>query len=192
MHTQKFPALRMTALIRSAMTTSTPAPTKRGLPARRAVVPCRRAALMVAAGALALAGTAAVAGEGSRGAPAHAGYQAECGSCHLAYPPRLLPAPSWRQVMGSLDRHFGTDASVDAALARDIGAWLEANAGSPRRGADPAQPRITRTAWFLHEHDEVPPDAWRRPAVGSAANCAACHTQAESGDYRKRNLRIPR
>jgi hypothetical protein len=145
------------------------------------------------AGALAL-GSAVVAhaGEGSRGAPPHAGYQAECGSCHVAYPPRLLPASSWRQLMGSLDKHFGTDASIEPALARDIGAYLEANAGSSRRGADPAEPRITRTAWFVREHDEVPADAWRRPAVGSPANCGACHTQAESGDYRKRNLRIPR
>jgi hypothetical protein len=152
--------------------------------------PLARHALALAA-ALSLAG-GAQAGEGSRSAPPHPGYQAECGSCHVAYPPRLLPAASWRQLMGSLDRHFGTDASVEPALARDIGAYLEAHAGSTGRGADPAEPRITRTAWFRREHDEVPAAVWSRKAVGSAANCGACHTQADAGDYRKRNLRIPR
>jgi hypothetical protein len=134
----------------------------------------------------------AMAAERASAPPANAAYAAECGSCHIAYAPRLLAAPAWERIVKDLDKHFGTDASIEPALARDIGAYLEANAGSSRRGADPAEPRITRTAWFVREHDEVPADAWRRPAVGSPANCGACHTQAESGDYRKRNLRIPR
>jgi hypothetical protein len=33
---------------------------------------------------------------------------------------------------------------------------------------------------------------WSRPAVKNAANCAACHTAAEQGDFRERNIRIPR
>jgi mono/diheme cytochrome c family protein len=44
----------------------------------------------------------------------------------------------------------------------------------------------------VHEHDEVGPAAWKLPAVKSAANCAACHASAEQGDFRKRNIRIPR
>jgi len=61
-----------------------------------------------------------------------------------------------------------------------------------RARAAPDNLRITQTAWFAHEHDEVPPIAWKQPAVKSAANCAACHTTAEDGDFRKRNIRIPR
>lgn len=41
-------------------------------------------------------------------------YKAECTSCHIAYPPQLLSAPDWRRLLSGLDRHFGTDASVDA------------------------------------------------------------------------------
>ena len=44
-------------------------------------------------------------------------WKTECGSCHLAYPPELLPASSWRRIMAGLDRHFGADASLDAASA---------------------------------------------------------------------------
>ena len=42
-----------------------------------------------------------------------ASYAAECGSCHLAYPPALLSAGDWRRIMAGLNDHFGTDAAVD-------------------------------------------------------------------------------
>jgi hypothetical protein len=127
-----------------------------------------------------------------RSAPRDEGYVAECGSCHVAYPPRLLPAASWGQVMGSLERHFGSDASIDPALAQDIAAFLAGNAGAPQRlGADPATPRVTATLWFVRKHAKVPPATWQRPAIGSASNCGACHVEAAAGDFRKRHLRIP-
>lgn len=118
-------------------------------------------------------------------------WKAECGSCHVAFPPQLLSAPAWRSLMAGLDRHFGTDASLDPAAAKEIGAFLDANAGGGRR-AEPGTLRITETRWFRHEHDEVPASAWKRPSIGSAANCAACHRSAEQGDFRERNIRIPR
>ncbi|ADE11252.1 diheme cytochrome c [Sideroxydans lithotrophicus] len=120
-------------------------------------------------------------------------WQNECGACHVAYPPRLLPAESWRAVMTGLDKHFGSDASLDAATAREIGAFLERNAGSSRY-ATTGKPvlRITETRWFVREHDEVPARVWKNPKVRSAANCSACHTQAESGNYSEHNIRIPK
>jgi len=117
--------------------------------------------------------------------PPNGRWKAECGSCHIAYPPPLLPADAWKRVMAGLDKHFGTDASLDPATAAEIGAYLERYAGSGRRRqAAPDSLRITETAWFIHEHDDVP--------MKSAANCAACHTAAEQGDFRERNIRIPR
>ncbi len=120
-------------------------------------------------------------------------WQTECGSCHVAFPPRLLPAESWRAVMSGLDKHFGSDASLDAKSAHEIGAFLEKNAGSSRHSA-PGKPilRITETRWFLHEHDEVPDRTWKNPKVKSAANCAACHIQAENGNYSEHNIKIPK
>lgn len=120
-------------------------------------------------------------------------WQNECGSCHVAFPPRLLPAASWRAVMSGLDKHFGSDASLDAASAREIGVFLEKNAGS-KGLASAGKPilRITETRWFQREHDEVPDRAWKNPKVKSAANCAACHTQAESGNFSEHGIRIPK
>jgi cytochrome c553 len=123
----------------------------------------------------------------------NARWRAECGSCHIAYPPQLLPAASWRRVMSELERHFGTDATLDAGPAAEIGAFLEQSSGTGKRVRGVAdEPRITRTPWFVREHDEVPAAAWRRPAIKSAANCAACHAGAGQGDFRERDIRMPR
>jgi hypothetical protein len=128
---------------------------------------------------LALASAPAIAG-GRLAVPANPAWQAECASCHIAYPPQLLPAASWKRLMSQLDRHFGADASVDAATAAKIDAFLEAHAG--RGAGEPL--RITETAWFRHEH--------RRATAGNPASCESCHTTAAAGDFRERNIRLPR
>lgn len=121
----------------------------------------------------------------------NAKWKTECGSCHVAYPAQLLPATSWRQMMKGLDRHFGTDASVDAATAAEIGTFLEEYAGSKRGIAGESTLRVSETAWFQREHRKVDAATWKNPNVRSAANCAACHSNAEAGDYSERGIRIP-
>ncbi len=101
--------------------------------------------------------------------PDHPLYAAECGSCHVAYPPQLLPAQSWRQLMAGLQRHFGTDASLEPALGKEIEQFLADHAG--RRGG--TELRITETRWFRKEHG----------VVKNPADCAACHAGAQKGIY---------
>jgi len=134
-------------------------------------------------------------------AAANPKWKAECSACHVAYPPALLPERSWRKMMGSLERHFGDDASLDPASVKEITDFLAQNSAdrSSRsakilRGIGPADApqRITETPWFQRKHDEIRADVWKRPKVGSAANCAACHTGAEKGDYDEDRVRIPR
>jgi nitrate/TMAO reductase-like tetraheme cytochrome c subunit len=120
-------------------------------------------------------------------------HQQECSSCHVAYPPGLLPAASWARIMGNLNKHFGTDASLDDASTREIGNWLKANAGSGRRsGEEPAQDRISKANWFVRQHDEVSSSTWKRASIGSAANCSACHAGAAKGDFNEHAVRIPK
>ena len=126
-------------------------------------------------------------------APLLAKYRQECAACHVAYPPALLPAASWQRVMTTLPRHFGTDASLDASTVRELSGWLAAHAGSGKGASEPPpQDRITRSAWFVRKHDEVASAAWKLPAVKSPANCSACHTQADQGDFNEHRVRIPR
>ncbi|MCS6786005.1 MAG: diheme cytochrome c [Thiobacillaceae bacterium] len=131
-------------------------------------------------------------------------YVKECGSCHTAYAPGLLPARSWQKMMAELDNHFGEDASLEEPERLAILRWLvdyaadgaNANllmrriAASIPRGAMPQ--RITETPLFKFQHDEVPAHIWKRPKIGSPANCGACHTRANEGRYPEREVRIPK
>ncbi|MEZ5562416.1 MAG: diheme cytochrome c [Gammaproteobacteria bacterium] len=126
-------------------------------------------------------------------APTNPVWQEECGSCHIAYPARFLPAESWRSMMATLDQHFGTDASVDPGTAATIETFLVQNAKRSKssRNAEGSTLRITGTKWFRSEHDEVPAAKWKSPAIGSAANCGACHPGADQGSFRERDIKVP-
>ena len=94
--------------------------------------------------------------------------------------------------MTGLDKHYGTDASLDSATVQQLGNWLQAHAGTYKRVTEePPQDRITRSAWFERKHRGVEPAIWKLPSVKSAANCAACHTGADKGQFDDDNLRMP-
>lgn len=152
-------------------------------------------ALAPATAALAglLAATPALA-DRDRGMPARVlpAYTQECASCHVAYPPALLPARSWQRVMAGLDKHYGSDASLDAGLQQQISAWLQAHAGTYKRvREEPPEDRLTRSAWFDRKHRQIDASVWKLPSVKSPANCEACHTLAHRGEYDDDNLKFP-
>jgi hypothetical protein len=119
-------------------------------------------------------------------------YLQECGSCHTAYPPGMLPARSWQRLLGGLDRHFGSDASLDPGTRQQIDDWLRAHAGTDRRvAAEPPEDRITRSEWFTRKHRAIDPAVWRLPDVRGAAQCAACHTGAYRSRFDDDDLRLP-
>lgn len=118
-------------------------------------------------------------------------WNQECGSCHVAYVPGLLPAESWRKIMGGLDRHFGADASLTPQENREILDFLVTNA-SNRWRAPTAPLRITESFWFARKHDEVASSVWKRASIKSPANCNACHAGAANGDFEEHRVRIPR
>lgn len=150
--------------------------------------------ILVAAAGAAVASTA-LASAGAADAPRTPPpvYEAECGSCHLAYPARFLGRSSWAAVLGALDRHFGTDASLDAPTLAEIRAYLDAGARSKPTERD-GRPllRITETSWFRREHPRPDATVWAHPEVRSPANCGACHREAASGSYRERDIRVPK
>jgi mono/diheme cytochrome c family protein len=148
--------------------------------------------LTAAIAASGFAHTALAEGNG-RSVPLLPLYKQECAACHVAYSPTLMPAASWIRIMANLPKHFGTDASLDATTLKELSGWIGANAGTYKRvSEEPPHDRITRTAWFDRKHREVAAATWKLPAVKSAANCGACHTKADSGDFNERNIRTPR
>ena len=115
----------------------------------------------------------------------------ECGACHMAFSPRMLPARSWDAIMSNLSEHFGEDASLDPIPtqlirdylmknAADTGRWQSRFMRGVRKKDTPD--RITKTPYWIRKHKwEVSRRAWKR--AGSKANCTACHRGAEKGYY---------
>ncbi|PWC85228.1 cytochrome C [Azospirillum sp. TSH100] len=128
---------------------------------------------------LALSAGTAIASEFERVRPVtHAATQKECGECHMAFQPGLLPAASWSRIMDGLQDHFGENASLPADTAAAIRSYLTQSAGS----GDGRLIRITEQRWWLRKHDFAP-SIWSRRTVGAKSNCEACHRTAEQGLY---------
>ncbi|MDH5525696.1 MAG: diheme cytochrome c [Nitrospirota bacterium] len=132
-------------------------------------------------------------------------YAEECGACHFAYQPGLLPEKSWRNLMGGLADHFGDNAELPPGDQAEITAYLAENAADrvdnkrsarimrslAKKGIDAPQ-RISDIPFIRHEHNEIP----RRkladnPEVKTIANCNACHTRAAEGYYNEHDVVIP-
>jgi hypothetical protein len=119
-------------------------------------------------------------------------YEEECASCHMAYPPGLLGQKNWQSIMSGLDKHFATDASLDAKTQTEIAQWLIKNSATRAKySAFAPENRITKSAWFIRKHDEVQLDVWKRAGIKSPANCSACHADAVKGDFEEDRVRIP-
>ena len=143
---------------------------------------------------LALLGTGglALADDGGSRITLHPKMEQECSACHIAYRPNFLPTSSWKQVMGSLDKHYGADASLAPADQKEISDWIIAN--SKEQGEAPPENRITKSFWFTRKHgtNHVKAVVWQRASVKSKSNCQACHADAAKGDFNEHKIRIPR
>ncbi|TCO69384.1 cytochrome b/b6 domain-containing protein [Rhodovulum euryhalinum] len=126
---------------------------------------------------------------------------AECGACHMAYHPSLLPARSWKQLMAGLDDHFGENAWVDAGDAAEIEAWLTAHSAetvdtAPARifaRTDPEAPAtLTEAPAWKRLHGDLPDALFDRAPIFSRANCAACHADAATGRFSPFAISIPK
>ena len=130
-------------------------------------------------------------------------YVTECGSCHFAYQPGWLPARSWALMMRKLDQHFDENAELDQQSRDAITQYLVTEAADVKpnrksrkilrsiKGKDVPQ-RISTLRYMLRKHDEIPRRLMEGNAkVGSAANCAACHTEASAGHFNEHGVKIP-
>jgi hypothetical protein len=55
-------------------------------------------------------------------------YWENCGACHFAYQPELLPSGSWDKIFAALQDHFGEMVDLDPESKKIIAAYLKANA----------------------------------------------------------------
>ena len=126
----------------------------------------------------------------ARATPQWKSYAAECGSCHLAYPPSMLPARSWTALLSGLADHFGQNAELDAPSRTQLETFLVKNAGRDVTGPTPL--RITALSWWRDEHREISASTYRRQAIATPAHCAACHPGANEGAFGEHAVKVPR
>jgi hypothetical protein len=97
-------------------------------------------------------------------------YKEECGSCHFAYPPGLLPSKSWEKLLtaDALSKHFGENAELDSDTLKVIHDYIK------------------------RKHREIPEKMIKgNKDVKSLSYCDACHTQANKGVFDADTVRIP-
>jgi hypothetical protein len=130
-------------------------------------------------------------------------YKKECGSCHFAYQPGLLPSKSWDKMMLNLSDHFGSDASLEKKDYDSILAYLRKNSAEKfmnyKRSArivDSLRMRetpesISKTPYIIKKHKKIRADLITQAEVKGLFNCTACHTTAQKGIYSERDILIP-
>ena len=129
-------------------------------------------------------------------------YSEQCGVCHFAYQPELLPSGSWEKILAGLDDHFGEFIELDPDSKKIIAEYLKVNAAehsSAKRAVKIMRSlgnrtplRITQIPYIQEKHHEIEPDVFKRESIGSLSNCLACHTTAERGIYDDDSVAIPR
>lgn len=129
-------------------------------------------------------------------------YTKECASCHFGYPAGLLPSASWQHIMKTLNQHYGTDASIDESERAQIESYLVQNASE--RSNYKRSVKITRSLqqgtlytsltqipYLQKKHRKIDKNLINQKEVRSLARCAACHKDAEKGEFSKRTVYIP-
>jgi len=132
-------------------------------------------------------------------------YLEECGGCHFAYQPGLLPARSWEALLNkdALRKHFGANAELDDDTLKEIHDYAVDNAADKswfkrsRKIAvatetGPAPLRITGLLYISRKHEDIPEKMIKgNQDVKSLSFCDKCHTQAAKGVYDADTVNIP-
>jgi len=132
-------------------------------------------------------------------------YKEECGSCHFAYPPGLLPAKSWEKLLkgDALKNHFGDNAELDNDVQKAIYDYAMANSAdksyhkrsrkiTQATAQGDAPLRITEVRYIKRKHHELTDKMVKNnPGVKSLSYCDACHSQASQGVFDKDFVKIP-
>ncbi|MBE9562614.1 MAG: diheme cytochrome c, partial [Proteobacteria bacterium] len=125
----------------------------------------------------------------------NAQYAEECGACHFAYQPGLMPARSWKKMMANLADHFGENAELETAEQNMLTAYLINNSAETSQykrsvkimrslAKDKTPLRIIEIPYMIKKHDELTPKmVAENSEVKALSYCDKCHTNAITGSY---------
>ena len=133
-------------------------------------------------------------------------YRKECGACHFAYSPGLLPARSWALHLQRMatGKHFGESVELRADTRAKLQDYLTRNAAdvSPYEGSKTFMERITASQTpyrltgvplFREMHTVIQEviGTKTKVKVRTLTNCNACHQKADDGSFGNDELYIP-
>lgn len=132
-------------------------------------------------------------------------YLKECGECHFAYQPGLLPARSWKKLLNAdaLKNHFGDNAELDKDALQAIHEYAVENAADKSfykrsrkialatiEGEAPL--RIIEVRYIKRKHKDIPEKMVKgNKDVKSLSYCNKCHTQTDKGVFDADTVSIP-
>ncbi len=132
----------------------------------------------------------------------HTALLDECASCHILYPPAMLPKHSWKKLMANLAEHFGDDASIDEETAKTIETFLVANSAeaSSKEYAyyffKSIEKKdiisVTETEYWKMKHKEIEKSLFESKKVRTKANCKACHPNIENALIEDHEIKVPK
>jgi hypothetical protein len=132
-------------------------------------------------------------------------YSEECGMCHFAYFPGMLPSQSWKLLLSDLKlgNHFGEVIEINEATKNQIIDYLikySADRSKYRRskkimrslGHDSIPNRISEIPYIKDKHRKIPQKLINENSeVESLSNCDSCHREAEKGIFDDDTVLIP-
>lgn len=129
-------------------------------------------------------------------------WREECGACHLAFHPSLLPARSWKLMMQEQASHFEEDLYLEQDTVKEIETFLVENAAEQglteaawkiNRSIPKTETllRITETPYWIKKHQDISDVVWKHPKVNGKVDCAGCHLDAEAGTFEDAAMHLP-
>jgi len=124
--------------------------------------------------------------------------RAECGDCHMVFPPGRLTGRAWMKIMDNLGDHFGEDASIKPKTVAYIKAYLQSKSLDAKdryptkllleqwakRGlVDPIRITVTPNWTRHHLRKEKYKRMSKELGYTRGSNCIICHKNAERGVY---------
>ena len=130
-------------------------------------------------------------------------WRSECGDCHLAYYPVLLPARSWDKLLQTQENHFDEDLALDDETITAIRTFLLANSADSKlteaaHKVNTSTPKnetpleVTKTVYWIKKHGDIDEKYWQSEIVKSKGNCEACHLDAKQGAFEDSGMRLPK
>lgn len=106
-------------------------------------------------------------------------YLENCGSCHLALPPEVMPTETWRRLLLEPDQHYGTQIQpVTGPSLLVVWQYLQ-TFSRPELPNKQLPYRVSESRFFKALHPRV-----KLPQTIKTTSCVSCHPSAAQYNYR--------